>query len=202
MQNGAWYYYSTMRHLLRGFTLTEIIIVVAIISLLASAGGLVAYQGSREKARDTQRLNDLERIALAAEAYRQEYGTYPGCNAGIQVEQGGISLDAVGTQTCPDGPAFLSYLTAMFGQIPQDPLGPSNNDFFYYYDGNHACLDSASGSTGAVMVYAVNTERQPSNVLQVCDSASGNDGGYLQTTSFGGTKNPSQPHVLILTRFY
>jgi prepilin-type N-terminal cleavage/methylation domain-containing protein len=187
-----------MRRLLRGFTLTEIIIVVAIISLLTAMGGLVAYQGSREKARDTQRFNDLERIALAAEAFRQEYGRYPDCENGISIEPGGVTKSS--GSSCTDGAAFLSYIQVMFGEIPYDPLGPGNTDYFYYYDLN-LCGYTASNDTRAVKVFAANMERTPSNFTQVCNSSSGNDGGFLNTTTYGGSKNPSIPHTIILGRY-
>ena len=188
-----------MRRLLRGFTLTEIIIVVAIISLLASAGGLVAYQGSRERARDTQRINDLERIALAAEAYRQEYGRYPDCENGIAIESGGVTKSAA--SSCVDGATFHSYIQVLFGEIPHDPLGPGNADYFYYYD-LHNCTDTAGGNTRAVKVFAANMERTPSNYTTVCSGGgAGNDGGFNNTTAYGGTKNPSIPYAIILGRY-
>jgi prepilin-type N-terminal cleavage/methylation domain-containing protein len=69
----------THRHS-RGFTLVELVVVIAIIGLLVSVVS-VNLSASRAKARDAQRLTQLEQIHLAVEAYREAYGTYPlSCN--------------------------------------------------------------------------------------------------------------------------
>lgn len=183
---------------IRGFTLVEIIVVIAIITILTSAGGLVAYQGARERARDTQRLNDLERIAVVVEAYRQEYGSYPDCGGGISIEPGGVTKGGGG---CTDGGTLLSYIQTTLGEIPHDPLGPGNADYFYYYD-LHNCTDNASGMTRAVKVFAANMERTPTNETTACSGGgTGNDGGFNNTTAHGGTKNPSVPFTIILGRY-
>jgi prepilin-type N-terminal cleavage/methylation domain-containing protein len=59
-----------------GFTLVEMLIVIAIITVLAGAS-LFAMQGSRESARDARRKADLETIRSGLELYRSDCNDYP-----------------------------------------------------------------------------------------------------------------------------
>lgn len=62
----------------RGFTLVELIIVIAIISIMAA--GVIAVldpTAQFQKANDTRRKSDLSQIAKALESYYQDHGAYP-----------------------------------------------------------------------------------------------------------------------------
>lgn len=59
-----------------GFTLIEILVVVAIIGFLSSVV-LTSLESARAKARDVRRLADLREVRTALEAYRTENGVYP-----------------------------------------------------------------------------------------------------------------------------
>lgn len=58
-----------------GFTLVEILIVIAIIGMLSSVV-LVALNQSRRKAEDTKTKSQLSSLRTVAEQYRIELGTY------------------------------------------------------------------------------------------------------------------------------
>ena len=60
----------------KGFTLIEILVVVAILGILAS---IVTFMvsGYRESARDTARVTDLQELSLALSLYRDAHGSYP-----------------------------------------------------------------------------------------------------------------------------
>jgi len=60
----------------RGFTLIELILVVAILALLITALTL-SLRGQRTKAEDTRAKSDLERLKLAFEEYYSDNNCYP-----------------------------------------------------------------------------------------------------------------------------
>jgi len=80
----------------KGFTLVELVVVVAIIGVLVSLG-YTNYQTSMARARDGKRKGDLEQIRSALEMYRTDNQKYPAGNL--------VSGDSIG-----------SYLI-----IPNDP---------------------------------------------------------------------------------
>jgi prepilin-type N-terminal cleavage/methylation domain-containing protein len=66
----------------KGFTLIEVMIVVAIIGILTATVS-VSLQAARLKSQAVQGLTDIQRIALSIETYKANYGTYPlSCGTG------------------------------------------------------------------------------------------------------------------------
>jgi len=185
----------------RGFTLIEMMVVLLVVGVLAGIV-LVNMFDVTKGGRDEKRVNDLELLKLGFRLYVEEYGTYPDCTGGIQIEVGGSTITG-GSSSCADGTQMQAFLNSYFSgsRLPADPKGPGSNDYYYYYDSIHNCNDPASASTASRVIFAVNMERPvASNKATVCGSATGVDGGYDDTTSFGGTINPSQPYVVILER--
>ena len=93
-----------------GFTLMELLIVIAILGILATIG-LGSFRSAQIKGRDAQRKSDLTQIQKALEMYYNDYSGYPETlPAG-----GGSWLDAKGTL----------YMK----EVPKDP-----KDFDYCYE--------------------------------------------------------------------
>lgn len=112
-----------------GFTLIELMVVIAIIGILTAIGA-VNFANSREKARDAQRLSDIQEISLALEVYRQSSSNrkYP------------ATLDVLATN---------KYLN----KVPTDPQPPKA----YIYSNNCggstvivASLEDISKGSGAL----------------------------------------------------
>lgn len=105
----------------RGFTLLEILIVVAIIGLIAS---LIVPNivGRYEKSKEEIAKAQLEMLSSAIEAFRLDMGRYPN------------SLDELINSNEPNwrGP----YLAKK--QIPKDPWG---KDYQYKHPGEHGRYD-------------------------------------------------------------
>ena len=59
-----------------GFTMIEILVVVAIIALLTTIG-IISYTATNRRARDGKRRADLEQIRSALVLYRTDNGEYP-----------------------------------------------------------------------------------------------------------------------------
>lgn len=52
-------------------------VVMAIVAIIAAAGGAVSYQAASKQARDSRRTADLESVRAVAEVYRADCGVYP-----------------------------------------------------------------------------------------------------------------------------
>jgi len=187
-----------MNRLERGFTLIEVIVVVAIISILSTVT-YTMFTEAREKSRDKVRKNDLEQIELALRLYVEKTGSYIDCNGGLRFDgQTNYSYgrDVLsGGESCVDGQNIFDFINKTFGAVPHDPRGPNNDDYFYYFDNAHWC-----GSFGVEsIIFAVNLESEDTNAPAVCEQlgASNNQGGYSFTSAdfIGGTFNPSVPYV-------
>lgn len=83
-----------MKKFKHGFTLLEMVIVMAIIAILATI--IIAnVLGAQTKSRDAKRKTDIKMIASALEAYRAQKGVYP--------------LACVSTRAVAGGAGFTFY---------------------------------------------------------------------------------------------
>jgi general secretion pathway protein G len=98
----------------KGFSLIEILVVVTIISMLASIAA-VSYSRFVKQSRDSRRRSDLEQIRAASELYRNFKGSYP------------TALVFTGSGQIVDG--ATKYMT----KVPSDPMYASTPSYTYYY---------------------------------------------------------------------
>ncbi len=83
----------------KGFTLVELLIVIAIMAILASIT-VGQFQTAKKKANDVSRKSDLNGISKAIQMYFADYGVMPTANVdgrieikGVPVEWGGEMID-------------------------------------------------------------------------------------------------------------
>ena len=110
----------------KGFTLLEVLVVIAIIGILSGAI-FINFNAAREQARDDALRAELELVRLALETYRAQFGIYPGSSEG----------DLSDTQ-CAGAGDKCTYTTATLGTNPYIPSLinegfipslPSQNDY-------------------------------------------------------------------------
>lgn len=99
-----------------GFTLVEVLVVIAIIGILSSVA-LVFFNSTRASARDAVRLSDLRTTERMLEMYKISEDSYPVSTVDFQIEG------------YPWGSNWPGY-----GTVPKDPLSP-NQDYAYVSDG-------------------------------------------------------------------
>ncbi|MBV6413797.1 MAG: type II secretion system major pseudopilin GspG [Xanthomonadales bacterium] len=106
-----------MRHRLRsqfpqrGFTLLEIMVVVAIIAILSTVV-VINLAGNVDEARVTRARQDIQALTTALQLYRNDNASYPSSQQG---------LDALMTRPSgnPPAPNWKPYLA----KLPNDPWG-------------------------------------------------------------------------------
>lgn len=104
----------------KGFTLTEIMVVVAIIGILATAG-YVNYNESRVMARDKIRAASIKQLQVAISAYKDTFGKYPeaGCSAGADKWTGPGPNGGTQDESCAN---YIEGLVPDFiAVLPTDP---------------------------------------------------------------------------------
>ena len=110
----------------RGFTLIELMVVIAIVGLLASTI-LVSLNNARGEARDSMRISQAKELVKALELYRNKNNAYP-CSGGTSIDcsAGGTSGTAVLVRTDTAWAGVESTLRTTFGFQPNsDTIGKS-----------------------------------------------------------------------------
>lgn len=151
----------------RGFSLVEILIVVAIVGVLSSAL-IVTQRGSTAQSRDAERKADLRNLKTAIELYKNEHGRYPlGCNSA------GSWSGQIGTDyECADGSrVYIRGIAEYIPTLPDDPkLNGTNSGYVY--------TTNAAGTVFKIMAKnTVEVENvNKSSEFKSCDVTDSGDG--------------------------
>ncbi len=159
----------------KGFTLIELMVVIAITSLL-SAVVLASVKSAREKAQITKTVAEMKSLQNAVEMYKNQFGSYPG-NEGFT----GWSDDDNGTQ---------QYVDPETGDVYSDPwflwswkYSGSLNNFMDNYIVNNKLMPSR-----------INSPNYPNNCIDETQCVSGGyvlgysrlTYNFMTPTTFGG----------------
>lgn len=139
----------------RGFTLIEMLVVIAIISILIGIG-INTFTIAQQKARDVRRKADLRSIQVALELYKQDTGVYPVLSAANCSGGNGYHYADVVLGCAALSPSFSSYLPS----IPKDPLGNSCPSGWFYQDTSCHGYFYASPISGCGYILAVSLENK------------------------------------------
>jgi prepilin-type N-terminal cleavage/methylation domain-containing protein len=100
----------------KGFTLVELMVVIAIIGILSTVG-VIVYSTAQQNGRDSRRIQDVQEIQKAVEQYYTS-------NSSLPVASGTVNADSLAV--------LNSYFQASV--VPKDPQAAS-----YKYSGGGSC---------------------------------------------------------------
>lgn len=118
-----------------GFTLVELLVVMAIIGVLVGIVGM-NFRSAQIRGRDTQRKSDLKQISAALELFYSDYGKYPdsvdgnimACPYIIGGVSEACSFDG-DSEFCDKDNIDSSCRTIYLKKVPSDP----SSSLSYYY---------------------------------------------------------------------
>ncbi len=117
----------------RGFTLIEILVVVAIIAILAALVG-PRIIGTTDEAKVTEAKVQIKNLETALKLFKLRQGFYPSTEQGLEAL---VTKPTIGR--IPENYREGGYLES--SSVPKDPW---NNDFIYISPGLHGDYDLIS----------------------------------------------------------
>lgn len=123
----------------KGFTIIELLIVIAIIAILA---GLVLtnFQGAQARARDTHRVTDMNSLHSHLEVYFNEHGAYPQTFTAATFP--GIDAAAL---VDPDGNSIVIHPAVANEAAANAVAAPTTNNEYQYIAWPTGCTDNCTG---------------------------------------------------------
>ncbi len=127
-----------------GFTLIELMVVIAIIAILSTVG-IIVYSTAQKSGRVSKRMQDLAAIRTAVELFKASTGFYPS-----------VPGETPGTPgwTCVENLAGVNSLTPKYlVTVPKDPIQAGTTNCYQYTSDD----GSAGGTDPAGTQYKIRT---------------------------------------------
>lgn len=121
-----------------GFTMIELIVVIAIIAILSTLA-VQQFAGRTDKAMQTKLKHDIQTIDSALETYRIDNHNYPSTDQGLEA-----LVSMPGGEPEPSNYAAEGYMK----KLPKDPW---NQPYLYLNPGEHGPYD----------IYSLGADKRP-----------------------------------------
>lgn len=141
-----WYKKISLRKLHgRGFTLSELLIVIAALAILVGIG-IVAYNGIQQQAQNIRRLDDIDQVVSSLELYaKNNNGLYPATTSNDTANW--KSVDVRTDSNCFNGSAQADWVPS----IDSLPQSMPNTGISTGVNGNPGCYLYASNGKDYVL---------------------------------------------------
>lgn len=117
---------STIRQCVHGFSIAELLIVIAVIGILASIA-LVLYPGYQQRTRDNERKSDIQQISAALSAYALQKNNFAETGSGCGLNGNGNGWLNAGPSDLGSYPKSIATCLQEAGVLAQgeflDPTG-------------------------------------------------------------------------------
>lgn len=150
---------KTLKKLQKGFTIIELLIVIAIIGILA---GLVLnnFQGAQAKARDVQRRTRVNSIHSKLEEYYNNNGGYPD---GVLTTTVLAGIDSQALVDASGGAIAYSWATTATTPNPTVAKGSGTEFAYAGYSCTNAAAQATVGATCQKYLLRTYLEKDPTN---------------------------------------
>ena len=171
-----------------GFTLVELMIVVAIIGILAAIG-VPQYQKFQSRARQSEAKTSLGAVYTALKAYSAEQGTYTGCLANIGVGIEGqqyyaFGFSSIAGTTCgpAGGNSCAGYVWNANGSVNQTCTAGAGVSYFAAARKVHSTGSVAATVPGGAAIGPHQATFNAGAVGQISSSTTSNDSWMINET--------------------